>query len=118
MRSQVQVLHRPPDQSQRGVSQFSPTQKPPARDVLSAVDAFLVSRTVAGCTSTTVETYRLILGAFTRSVGNLPLRECSLPVTQGYLTSLRERVNGTTVHMHFSKLRTFFWLVCGVWSAL
>ena len=53
MRSQVQVLHRPPGQAYQGVSQSQPTEKPPARDVLSlseAVDAFLVSWTVAGCT--------------------------------------------------------------------
>ncbi|HEY6073350.1 MAG TPA: tyrosine-type recombinase/integrase [Anaerolineales bacterium] len=40
------------------------------------------------------------------------LAECSLPVVQTHLTTLRQRVNPTTAHLHFSKLRAFFaWCV-------
>lgn len=77
-----------------------------------AVDAFLVSRTVSGCTSRTVQLYREVLGAFVKGASAQDVSHCSLVVLQTYLTSLRERVNATTTHLHFSKLRAFFsWCV-------
>jgi hypothetical protein len=67
-----------------------------------------VSRTVAGCTSRTVELHREVLGAFRKGVNVDNLRNCTLPVVQAYLTTLRERVNPTTVHVHYGRLRAFF----------
>jgi site-specific recombinase XerD len=114
----VRVHEGPPDQYQRGFSQFQPTENRPIRGVLTpdslskAVEAFLLSRSVGGCTSRTVQLYREVLTAFTNSVAVPDVRECSLVVAQTYLTRLRERVNATTTHLHFSKLRAFFaWCV-------
>ncbi len=118
----VRVHEGPPAQSYQGVSRFQHSQNGPTRGVLTpktvqetvreAVEAFLLSRTVAGCTSRTVQLYREVLTAFSNGVAAPNVRECSLPVVQTYLTTLRERVNGTTTHLHFSKLRAFFaWCV-------
>jgi len=77
-----------------------------------AVEAFLLSRSVGGCTSRTVQLYREVLSAFLKGATARDLCDCSLSVVQTYLTSLRERVNATTAHLHFSKLRAYFgWCV-------
>ena len=72
-------------------------------ELSEAVDAFLVSRTVAGCTSRTVQLYREVLTPFVRDVSRTT-SECSLPVVQTYLTRLRERVSPTTAHLHLGLL--------------
>ncbi len=68
----------------------------PLRRFSEAVDAFLVSRTVAGCTSRTVQLYREVLIAFVTGAASHDLRDCSLPVVQTCLTSLRARVNASS----------------------
>jgi site-specific recombinase XerD len=81
------------------------------KTVREAVEAFLLSRSVGGCTSRTVGLYREVLGPFQRAVGE-DLEGCSALAVQKCLTELRSRVNGTTAHLHFSKLRAFFgWCV-------
>jgi len=76
-----------------------------------AIEAFLLSRQVGGCTSRTVQLYREVLRPFQGVLGD-DLRTCSMLALQKYLTDLRSRVNGTTVHLHFSKLRALFgWYV-------
>jgi site-specific recombinase XerD len=71
------------------------------------VEAFVVSRTVGGCTSRTVALYRTILGPLVTFVEDR-LDHCTAFALQRYLTGLRARVNATTAHLHFSKLRAFF----------
>ncbi len=81
---------------------------PTAEGVL---EAFLLSKSVSGCTSRTVQLYREVLRPFLATVEQDPSDWTPLTV-QKYLTSLRTKVNGTTVHLHFSKLRAFFqWCV-------
>lgn len=55
-----------------------------------------------------MQLYREVLTAFVKGVPSHDLRNCTLPVVQTYLTGLRGRVNPTTAHLHFSKLRAFF----------
>ncbi len=66
-----------------------------------------MSRTVAGCTSRTVALYRTVLGPLVVFVEDR-LEHCTALTLQRYLTGLRARVNPTTAHLHFSKLRAFF----------
>ncbi len=113
----VRVHEGPPLQDYQGISRFQPTPDSPARGVLTpgklqeAIEAFLLSRQVGGCTARTVQLYREVLWPFQRAVGD-DLQMCSLLEVQKYLTGLRSRVNGTTAHLHFSKLRAFFgWCV-------
>ncbi len=113
----VRVHEGPPDQDYQGVSQFSPSQKSPTRGVLTprtlsgTVQAFLLSRQVGGCTSRTVQLYREVLGPVERVLGD-DLQACATLAVQKYLIDLRTRVNATTTHLHFSKLRAFFhWCV-------
>ena len=72
-----------------------------------AVDAFLLSRSVGGCTSRTVQLYREVLHPFAEVVGP-DMSSCTIPAVQGYLSTLRGRVAAVTAHLHFSKLRAFF----------
>ena len=51
--------------------------------------------------------YREALGPFQKALGN-DLGTSTTLALQKYLTGLRARVNGTTAHPHFSKLRAFF----------
>ncbi|HEX9245135.1 MAG TPA: phage integrase N-terminal SAM-like domain-containing protein, partial [bacterium] len=79
-----------------------------AEDVL---EAFLLSKSVSGCTSRTVQLYREVLHPFL-AAAEPHLSTWTTAMVQKYLTTLRARVNGTTVHLHFSKLRAFFqWCV-------
>ena len=113
----VRVHEGPPGRIYQGISSFVPSERPATRGVLTpvsladAVEAFLLSRSVGGCTSRTVQLYREVLKPFQGVLGD-DLRTCSMLALQKYLTDLRSRVNGTTVHLHFSKLRAFFgWCV-------
>jgi site-specific recombinase XerD len=77
------------------------------------LEAFLLSRAVAGCTARTVELYRTVLGRFVAS-GGPSLAACGALTVHGYLSRLREQVKPPTAHLHFSKLRAFFtWCVEG-----
>ena len=84
----VRVHEGPPAQSPRAFQPSQPSRNPSGRGALTlsaAIDAFLLSRTVAGCTTLAV---------------------------QRSLSTLRERVRPTTAHLHFSKLRALFrWCV-------
>jgi integrase len=77
------------------------------RTLSEAVQAFLLSRQVGGFTSRTVHLYREVLGPFQKAMG-ADQSDCDPLAVQKYLTALRSRVNGTTTHLHFSKLRAFF----------
>jgi site-specific recombinase XerD len=77
------------------------------RTLSEAVQVFLLSRQVGGFTSRTVHLYREVLGPFQKAMG-ADQSDCDPLAVQKYLTALRSRVNGTTTHLHFSKLRAFF----------
>lgn len=71
-----------------------------------AIDAFLLSRQVANCTARTIKLYREVLMPFEKGMG--PTISDSTPLgVQRYFAALRSRVNGTTAHLHFSKVRAF-----------
>ncbi len=113
----VRVHEGPPARIYQGVSQFHPPEKPATRGALTpvslseAIEAFLLSRTVSGCTARTVQLYREVLTPFAFALGP-ELSACTPLAVQTYLTDLRARVNATTTHLHFSKLRAFFaWCV-------
>ncbi|MGQ0550788.1 MAG: tyrosine-type recombinase/integrase [Armatimonadota bacterium] len=110
----VRVHQGPPGQSPR---ESQPTHRPlddhrtGALTLAGAIDAFLLSRTVSGCTARTCELYRTVLARFARAVAD-SLEACSPLAVQGYLSRLREAVRPPTAHLHFSKLRAFFrWCV-------
>ena len=71
------------------------------------VEAFLLSRTVGGCTGLTVALYRTVLNPLVTALGN-EVESCTALPVQTILSTLRARVKPTTAHLHFSKLRAFF----------
>ena len=107
----VRVHEGPPAQSPQGFQPSQPSQKASGRGALTrlsdVVEAFLLSRTVGGCTSRTVELYRTVLGPLVAALGD-EVRACTVLPVQTYLSTLRARVKPTTAHLHFSKLRAFF----------
>src|SRR5438128_1268410 len=78
-----------------------------ATSLANGIDAFLLSRQVANCTARTIELYREVLTPLQKAIGP-SLSDCATLATQKYLATLRLHVNGTTLHLHFSKLRAFF----------
>jgi site-specific recombinase XerD len=84
-----------------------------ATSLADAIDAFLLSRQVANCTARTIELYREVLTPFRKAIGP-NLSDCATLATQKYLATLPPRVNGTTLHLHFSKLRAFLSWVADV----
>ena len=117
----VRVHEGPPSTDSPGIprkwTQWTP-KKEPTRGVLTpgslvgAVGAFLLSRSVGGCTSRTVQLYCEVLTPFVHVVSQdapssieYQLSGCTTLAVQAYLSRLRERVNPTTAHLHFSKLR-------------
>ncbi len=85
----------------RGVT----TGLPAARSTREAVESFVLSRQVIGCTRATLAYYRETLGRFARK--HETLDACSPLAVQGYLTALRESMGPVTVHKHFRALRAF-----------
>lgn len=75
--------------------------------LVDAIDAFLLNRQVANCTTRTVQLYREVLLPFEKAIGPT-LSTCTPLAVQKYFAALRSRVNGTTAHLHFSKVRAFF----------
>ena len=73
----------------------------------SAVEAFLLNRRVANCTTCTIQTYEADLGRFVQAVDK-ELAACTSLDVQHYLAALREKVKPITAHQHFSCLRAFF----------
>jgi integrase/recombinase XerD len=73
-----------------------------------AVESFILSRQVMGCTRATVAFYRETLDRF--AIATPALESCTAPSLQGYLTQLREggTLSPITVHKHFRALRAFF----------
>jgi len=113
----VRVHEGPPDRARQAFQRVSPHENPAVRGVLTpsalteAVDAFLLSRSVGGCTSRTVGLYREVLRPFVTAAGP-NLSDCTTLTVQGYLSTLRGRVAAVTAHLHYSKLRAFFaWCV-------
>ena len=78
-----------------------------ATSLADAIEAFLLSRQVSNYTARTVQLYREVLTPFQKALGP-SLSDCTTLGVQKYLAALRSRVNGTTVHIHYSKLRAFF----------
>ncbi len=74
--------------------------------LVEAIDAFLLNRQVANCTTRTVQLYREVLLPFAQAIGPT-LTGCTPLAVQWYFAALRSRVNGTTAHLHFSKVRAF-----------
>ena len=71
-----------------------------------AVETFLLSRQVMGCTAATLAFYRETLGRFATALPTLG--ECAPLAVQSYLTALRDgRRAAVTVHKHFRALRAF-----------
>ncbi len=76
----------------------------------SAIEAFLLSRQVANCTSRTLGIYRANLQRFAQYEG--ATLTCDTLLLQRYLTGLRDHMQPITTHNHFRPLRTFFrWCV-------
>jgi len=73
----------------------------------STVEAFLLNRRVANCTTRTIQTYEADLGRFAQAVDK-ELAACTSLDVQHYLAALREKVKPITAHQHFSCLRAFF----------
>jgi site-specific recombinase XerC len=109
----VRVHEGPPYQVRQGSQSGSHASGQAVRGVLTSrcaedvLEAFLLSKGVSGCTSRTVQLYREVIRPFLAAVEQDPSVWTTLTV-QKYLTSLRTKVSGTTVHLHFSKLRAFF----------
>jgi integrase/recombinase XerC len=73
----------------------------------AAVESFILSRQVMGCTGATVGFYRETLGRFAPTCA--VLQECTPSDLQGHLTRLRESgISPITLHKHFRALRAFF----------
>ena len=81
---------------------------PGARQLAKAVDAFLASRRVAGCSPSTLDIYGANLGRFLRSV-----RRADAAGVHRYLASLRDGgLSASSVHQHVRNLQTFYrWAV-------
>ena len=107
----VRVHQGPPGQALSAFQPLSVVHTGPGRGALTrltdAVEAFLISRNVSGCTSRTVALYRTTLTPLVTALGD-SLPGCTALALQRYLTGLRTRVNPTTSHLYFSKLRAFF----------
>ncbi len=78
------------------------------RSLAAAVDAFLTSRRVAGCSPSTLDIYQANLGRFRRSV-----RRTDAAAVHRYLASLQDGgLSVSSVHLHVRNLQTFFrWAV-------
>jgi site-specific recombinase XerD len=83
-------------------------EKAYAHPLHEAVESFLVSRQVSGCTARTVETYRWWLDRFLAGVSDVT----SLAV-RGYFVSLQQRgLSPSRQHQAYRSLKTFFrWCV-------
>jgi site-specific recombinase XerD len=76
-----------------------------------AVEAFLLSRRVANCSSHTLGVYTRNLRRFGEAVGGR-FEDCTPLAVQHYLVTLREGLKPVSVHQHFRTLKTFFtWCV-------
>jgi integrase/recombinase XerC len=83
------------------------TGLPAARGVPEAVESFILSRQLMGCTRATLAFYRETLGRF--AAGHMDLGACLPLALQGYLTALRAGgMAPVTLHKHFRALRAFF----------
>ncbi len=102
----VRVHEGPPLQDYQAVSRFAKSEKLGRTSALTCltdvVEAFLLSRTVGGCTGRTIALYRTVLGPLVASLGD-EVRVCTALAVQTYLSTLRARVAPTTAHLHFSK---------------
>ncbi len=78
--------------------------------LISAIDAFLLSRQVGNCTSRTLGFYRDNLERFAHFPG--AVLRCDQLLIQRYLTHLRDHMQPVTAHGHFRVLKVFFgWCV-------
>ncbi len=78
------------------------SEKANAHPLSEAVEAFLLTKQVAGCTSATIATYRWWLQHFTTALGNVT------PITlRQFFVGLQHR-SASHQHQAFRTLRTFF----------
>jgi integrase/recombinase XerD len=78
---------------------------------IEAVDQFLRSRQINGCSRRTVEVYTDNLRRF-EQVAPPELEACSYPVITEYLANLEQFMKQVSLHQHYRTLRTFFrWCV-------
>ncbi len=78
---------------------------------VEAVDQFLRSRQINGCSRRTVEVYTDNLRRFEK-VAPQELEACSYPFICEYLANLQQTMKQVSVHQHYRTLRTFFrWCV-------
>src|SRR3989337_2637981 len=89
-RSVVRVHEGPPAQSPRAFQPSQPSRNPSGRGALTrfsdVVEAFLLSRTVGGCTSRTVELHRTVLGPLVAALGD-EVSACTVLPVQTYLST-------------------------------
>lgn len=79
--------------------------------VFKAIEDFIRSRQVNGCSRNTVIAYESNLRRFAESAP-AELDACTYPVITQYLSSLQSALKPGSVHKHYSVLRTFFrWCV-------
>ncbi len=98
--------HRRPVSTAPGALPAEPPATAHDLSLVDSIDAFLLNRQVANCTTRTVQLYREVLQPFEQAVGPT-LAGCTPLAVQKYFAALRARVNGTTAHLHFSKVRAF-----------
>jgi len=74
---------------------------------VEAVDQFLRSRQINGCSRRTVEVYSDNLRRFEK-VAPPDLEACSYAIIAEYLANLQRIMKPVSVHQHYRSLRTFF----------
>jgi len=74
----------------------------PSTRLDAAIEAFLLSRSVAGCSSRTMEGYGVNLVRFQRSAAIDRTEEATSLVIQRYLSGLRELMKPVSVHCQVS----------------
>ena len=82
----------------------------------AAIEAFVLSRQIRGCTEATIRNLRNDLGRFRvfveKDQANVLLRDLTLMDCQRYLTALRSSMNQTSLHHYATGLHVFFrWAV-------
>ena len=70
-----------------------------------AVEAFMLSRQLIGCTAATIAGYREILGRFTRTTGETWTEALAV---HRHLVDLHAHMKPISVHRHYRGLRTFY----------
>jgi integrase/recombinase XerD len=78
--------------------------RPRTPTLREAVEAFLLSRPLIGCTAATMAGYRELLGRFARTVGEAWTEALTV---RRYLADLQAHMKPISAHRHYRALRTF-----------